>query len=50
MKNQFITAYCWMYGATKREAAKAWARADKERRELIIAAFQENAKKSFNAD
>lgn len=50
MKNQFITAYCWMFGATKSEAARAWTNADKARRELIIAAFNENAKKSFLHD
>ena len=50
MKEKFITAYTWAFGCTRADAAKAWRRADAERKNLIIASFEENAKRSFNDD
>lgn len=50
MKRRFISAYQWLYGATKAEASKAYARYDDESRKVIISIFENNAKKSFYED
>ncbi len=50
MRQMYITAYQWLYGATKREAEKAWRRSDDERRSIVIKCFTDNAKKTFTED
>ena len=53
-KNQFVDAYVWLYGSTKKEAGKAYSRAmeiaDYSYIKEIIACFENNAKKSFYED
>ena len=54
MKNDFINAYTWMYGSTKKKAEGVFRRAmeiaDYGYIKEIIACFESNAKKSFYAD
>lgn len=50
MKNRFIVAYTWAFGCSKAEAMKAYKKADSERINLIVVAFEKNAAKSFNDD
>lgn len=50
MKERFISAYMWMYGCSRKEACRAFSKADTVRRELIVSAFENNSKKSFYED
>lgn len=54
MKNDFITAYTWMYGETKKKAEGVYRRAmeiaDYGYVKEIIACFKSNAKNSFVND
>ena len=54
MKKDFITAYTWMYGSTKKQAEGAYRRAmeiaDYGYVKEIISCFKDNAKKSFYDD
>lgn len=54
MKKDFITAYTWMYGSTKKQAEGAYRRAmeiaDYGYVNEIIDCFKNNAKNSFYND
>ena len=54
LKIDFVQAYTWMYGSTKRQAESAYRRAmeiaDYEYIKEIISCFEDNAKQAFNAD
>lgn len=54
MKRDFITAYTWMYGGTKKQAEgtfrKAMEIADYGYVKEIISCFEDNAKRSFYDD
>lgn len=54
MKKDFINAYTWMYGSTKKQAEQTYRRAmeiaDYGYIKEIINCFEENAKKAFYAD
>ena len=54
MKRDFVTAYTWMYGGTKKQAECAYRRAmeiaDYGYVKEIIACFENNAKKSAYVD
>ena len=53
-KRMFITAYCWMYGSTKKEAANVYRQKMESGSvgfiEAVIECFKENARKSFYDD
>lgn len=50
MKNTFINAYKWLFGANKREAEYAWRHSSIERRKVVIECFTHNTKTSFMED
>ena len=54
MKKDFITAYTWMYGSTKKQAEGAYRRAmeiaDYGYIKETIACFKDNAKRSLYDD
>ena len=54
MKNDFITAYAWMYGESKKKAEAVYRRAmeiaDYGYVKEIIACFESNAKKAVYVD
>lgn len=50
MKEDFIKAYIWMYGGTKRKAMEVYRTAEESYIDNIIDAFMSNAKKSFCND
>lgn len=50
MKERFITAYKWSYGATRKEALEVYRKATPEYINAIIDGFELNAKKSFYDD
>jgi len=49
-KNDFITAYMWMYGSSKKEAEQVYRKVNKEYQEAIIDGFKQNAKQAFIND
>lgn len=54
MKQDFIIAYTWMYGSTKSEASRTYAKAmeiaDYSYIKEIISCFKDNARRSFYDD
>lgn len=54
IKRDFVAAYTWMYGSTKKEAETAFRKAaeiaDYGYVKEIIACFEGNAKRSFYED
>ena len=54
MKSDFVTAYCWMYGETKKKAETVYRRAmeiaDYGYIKETIACFKDNARRSFYDD
>lgn len=50
MKKEYIAAYRWMFGGTKKDAEKAIKELTVERLNLILKAFYQNSKKSFMED
>lgn len=50
MKNDFITAYTWLYGASKKGAGQVWKTASEEYKKAIIETFENNAKQNFYND
>lgn len=50
MKDKYIQAYCYLFGATKKEAIKSYKVADMEYIKEIIKAFDSNSKKAFYND
>ena len=54
LKPNFVRAYCWMYGSTKKQAETAYRRAmeiaDYDYIREIIACFDGNAKRAFVND
>lgn len=54
MKKDFINAYTWMYGSTKKQAEQTYRRAmeiaDYSYIREIINCFESNAKKAFYDD
>ena len=49
-KREFVNAYMWMYGATKKEAEQAYKKVNKEYQEAIRDGFKQNAKQAFIND
>ena len=50
MKSQFITAFMWMFGGSRRVAEMCWRAWDEERRALTVQAWKEHAQKAFYND
>lgn len=54
MKNNFMEAYVWMYGSTKKKANEVFRRAmeiaDYDYIKEVIACYESNAQKSFYND
>ena len=54
IRSLFITAYCWMFGSTKKAAAEAFKKHMDARNECyikaVIESFENNARKSFYDD
>lgn len=54
MKKNFIDAYTWMYGESKKKAESVYRRAmeiaDYGYIQEVISCFENNAKSSFNTD
>lgn len=50
MKNDFIIAYCWMYGATKKDALKVYRTANKDYITAVVDGYKNNFKKAFYND
>ena len=50
MKQEFLNAYIWMFGATKKEALKAWKQASESYKQAIIEGYHGNAQKAFYND
>lgn len=49
-KNDFITAFCWLFGGSKRNAAEAYRNAAPDYITTIIECFQGNAARVFSED
>ena len=53
-KNQFIAAYTWMYGSTKKVAERIYKSAmecaDYKYIREVVACFEDNARRSFYDD
>lgn len=49
-KSDFITAYCYAYGATKKAALQAWKISNDSYKREIIAGYKEECKKRFYND
>lgn len=50
MKEDFIKAYIYMYGSTKKKALEVYNSTDKDYISAIIYAFKRNAKEGFYHD
>lgn len=50
MKNQFIIAYCSMYGASKKKAAQVYRESSEEYKKAIIEGFKAESTKAFYND
>lgn len=50
MKQLFILAYCYCYGATKRQAAAAYKNATPDYIQEIIKAYNQDARNAFYND
>ena len=49
-KREFIQAYQWIYGATKKEAEYIWEISSFDYKVLIICGYVDTCKKSFYQD
>lgn len=50
MQNDFVKAYCWVFGSTKKQAEKVYNTADKSYIAAIVYAFERNAQAGFYHD
>lgn len=49
-KKQFLTAFCWLFGGSKRNAAEVYRNAAPDYITTIIECFQGNAARAFSED
>lgn len=50
MRKQFIEAYSWMYGTTKKEAADVYKRVPDNYKRAVINSYNAQCKLSFLSD
>ena len=48
--NEFINAYCYCYGATKKEAKEVYKSASKQYIRAVIESFEQDSRKAFYED
>lgn len=49
-KEEFITAYCYSYGTTKKSALKAWNNSSSNYKQYIVDGYKMECKKNFYQD